>query len=56
MTKIYSEEIVLSCCTVMLLSQCSREKGLKLYFCIGQFYISDNLSARLSARIRKGHK
>ena len=44
-----------SCCTLMLVSRCSRE-GLKLYFCIGRNYISDDLSARLSARMRKCHK
>ena len=44
MTKIYREEIVLSSRTLMLLSRCSRKK-LKLYFCNGRFYISDDLSA-----------
>ena len=54
--KIYPEEIVLSCHTLMLLSRCSREESLKLYFCNGRFYISDDLSVRSSARIRKCHK
>ena len=50
------KKLFFSCCTSMLLSRCSREEGLILYFCNGRFYISDDLSARLSARMRKCHK
>ena len=42
--QIYREEIVLICCTLMLLSRCSR-KGMKLFFLNGRLYISDDLSA-----------